>query len=158
MPGIITSFGVLDSWADTNTAKTPLFCNTQQNASIKKVSSLDHVGQALGIRQYIVDDDLNTSQNITKGIYQPRLGSDQFRLLEILPGITNIIEARLHVCNISKNAMAYEALSYTWGSGEVAQHAKIRVEANQEYHMIGISRNLHSALLGLRRTDSSRVI
>ncbi|QPC73192.1 hypothetical protein HYE68_003944 [Fusarium pseudograminearum] len=158
MPGIITSFGVLDSWADTSTAKTPLFCNTQQNASIKKVSPLDHVGQALEIRQYIVDDDLNTSQNITKGIYQPRLGSDQFRLLEILPGISNVIEARLRVCNISKNAMAYEALSYTWGSGEVTQHAKIRVEANQEHHMIGISRNLHSALLGLRRTDSSRVI
>ncbi|KAG8666677.1 hypothetical protein FPOAC2_11792 [Fusarium poae] len=155
-PGLITSFGVSKDWRDPNTTKTPLFTTAQPSPNIKRYAKLNGACSKLPMRQHVVDDDLSPLQDHTAGIYCPLLGSERFRLLEVLPGVGDIINARLHVCNVSKNIVAYEALSYTWGGGMVPH--KLRVEANREHHMISVSQNLYSALFSLRQATSSRLL
>jgi hypothetical protein len=157
MPSIITSFGVING-AGHLTTKNPLLFTKQETPNTKQVSASVHGRPELQIRPYIADDDLSPSQDHTTGIYRPLLGSGSFQLLEILSGANDAVEVKLHVCSLRKNAMAYEALSYTWGADMSSQDVTIWVEANGRYHKTNVTRNLHSALLGLRRPDCSRMV
>ncbi|RGP78905.1 hypothetical protein FLONG3_2810 [Fusarium longipes] len=158
LPGVITSFGMIDSYLHPLTPKTPLFTASQQNSIIKRLPVSNRDRSKPEIRQFITNDDASSLQDPTVGIYNRLVGSDKFRLLEILPGIFDTIEAKLHVCNLKENVMAYEALSYTWGNDVASHHPVISIEANGGHHMTTVSRNLHTALLGLRQRDSSRLV
>jgi hypothetical protein len=89
------------------------------------------------------------------GVIYTRLTSkDHLRLLEILPGTGEAtIQCRLHVCSMRDNCGAYEALSYTWKTGEFQE--KSQIECNGAEMAVGA--NLYMALHRLRHEDSPRV-
>ncbi|PNP59974.1 hypothetical protein FNYG_14698 [Fusarium nygamai] len=54
--------------------------------------------------------------------------------------------------------MTYEALSYTWGNDRASDKKEVQITAKGAIQSLSISRNLHDALLALRRSNESRFI
>ncbi|RYO75500.1 hypothetical protein DL764_010383 [Monosporascus ibericus] len=107
------------------------------------------------------------SPDIASGttLYNTILSGDHFRILEILPGVENRLNCRLHTACLSENTHSYEALSYTWkdpfqtkydpfGSAEPGEQPSIICNGIH----VPVGRNLFSALWTLRYGDRSRFI
>lgn len=154
---IINSFSVPDSQDNQCPTGPPLSSTMQQFSDIIQIS-LRNYTKVPQLRRHTVENDLPSPRDSKAGIYYSPLGTDKFRLLEILPGEDNIIETKLHVCNMAGNATAYEALSYTWGGNQASEGARLSIEANGAHQIVDVSRNLHCALLALRQSDTSRTI
>lgn len=76
------------------------------------------------------------------------LGTGQIRLIHLQPGLESApIICRLETVHL-ENAPAYAALSYVWGSPEPVDTVTVNDQA------IGITKNLHSALLHVRQESS----
>ncbi|RYP80464.1 hypothetical protein DL769_002449 [Monosporascus sp. CRB-8-3] len=106
---------------------------------------------------------LNIASAVT--LYNTILPGDHFRILEILPGLENRLNCRLHTACLSENTHSYEALSYTWKDPNQSCYRFLRsVEPGVQPSIIcngihvPVSWNLFSALRALRYGDRSRFI
>lgn len=85
-------------------------------------------------------------------LYNPIVGDDTIRLLEILPGSgIDVVACRLRTVQFS-DAPQYEALSYCWGD------ALFNMEAYCNGERLAITTNLYSALSHLRNDNKLRVL
>ncbi|KAL7755647.1 hypothetical protein ACKLNR_014174 [Fusarium oxysporum f. sp. zingiberi] len=107
---------------------------------------------------FVPDDDAPPEEEWSAGTYRTLPSRDKFRLLEVLPGSDGTVQCKLHVCSLDRNAMSYEALSYTWGNDRASDKKEVQIIANGANQSLSISRNLHDALLALRRSNESRFI
>jgi hypothetical protein len=88
------------------------------------------------------DTDTDTSDDAPSGLYS-QLREGEIRLLKVKPGNpSEPVQCELQAYSID---MEYFALSYVWG--ELTQPLKIQCSG----HSISITRNLHGALLKLRK-------
>ncbi|KAH7220449.1 heterokaryon incompatibility protein-domain-containing protein [Fusarium redolens] len=152
--------------------REPLFANLNQESSENQVAfsyeqlHCSNVSNPRNLMHPLIPlDDSTLSAKSTTGIYLPLPEGDSFRLLEILPGKSGIVQCKLHICSLKENKMAYEALSYTWGKTayearyqKPARDQKIRVTANGKNHLLSVSENLNIALRELRRSNVPRLI
>lgn len=82
--------------------------------------------------------------------YQP-LRPDEIRLLKILPG-KPFVDLQCELLHVSLDAtLTYEALSYTWGQNK--ESAELMIGDSR----LGITTNLHSALVHLKHRDTARL-
>ncbi|RYP46356.1 hypothetical protein DL768_007419 [Monosporascus sp. mg162] len=98
-------------------------------------------------------------------LYDTILSGDHFRILEILPGVADRLNCRLHTACLSENTHSYEALSYTWRDPNQSMNHFFRsVEPEEQPSIIcngihvPVGWNLFSALRALRYGDRPRFI
>ncbi|RYP14534.1 hypothetical protein DL765_006310 [Monosporascus sp. GIB2] len=101
------------------------------------------------------------SLNIASGttLYNTILSGDHFRILEILPGVENRLNCRLHTACLSDDTHSYEALSYTWEDPSQSSYSVFEqppIICNGIH--VSVGSNLFSALRTLRYEDRSRFI
>ncbi|KAL7625002.1 hypothetical protein AAE478_004216 [Parahypoxylon ruwenzoriense] len=86
--------------------------------------------------------------------YQPLpQGSKVIRLLELQPGRGKAtIQCKLKQFSLASQSLAYEPLSYCWGD------PRWMLPIHLDGYPMEVTRNLHAALLHLRREDSIRLL
>lgn len=135
----------------------PLFADLEQDSNVEGIL-LSINNPRSPICRFTPLEKNSTPAKSTSGIYDPLPGTSTFRLLEILAGDGDVLQCKLHVCNLQENETAYEALSYTWGIPGISSHRKIEIISNGANHSMYISGSLYIALRELRRSNASRVI
>jgi len=77
--------------------------------------------------------------------------SPEIRIVDLEPGLEHdTINIQLRHCQLDDSLGSYEALSYTWGNTAKSHSARVSGKA------LGITQNLHSALVRLRLADNPR--
>ena len=86
-------------------------------------------------------------------LYEELPSHDHIRILEILPGLGDVVECTLHVGRLPEDKHTYEALSYPWvadSSSNPDKSAQIPIRCNGFETVVGY--NLASALRRLKFT------
>ncbi|KAI1053042.1 hypothetical protein LB506_010037 [Fusarium annulatum] len=138
--------------------RLPMFADLEQERNADKIElSYATIPPAL-LRPLNPLVGSGVSARASNGVYHHLPGGHAFRLLEILPGDSDILQCKLHVCALNESEATFEALSYTWGEPDSSSNRKIEIIANYTSHSMIISGNLYIALRELRRSHTSRVI
>ncbi|KAH8707194.1 hypothetical protein GQ44DRAFT_777478 [Phaeosphaeriaceae sp. PMI808] len=92
------------------------------------------------------------------GLYQDLPSGNHLRILEVLPGLSGVVECILHVGRLPEDSYTYEALSYTWDLDywTPKEASSLPIRCNGLDIPVGI--NLANALWRLRRKHVSRMV
>ncbi|KAF4453928.1 hypothetical protein F53441_3453 [Fusarium austroafricanum] len=135
----------------------PLFSNIYQESNLDHVSVFSEPSPQFPLQPFTPVHDESSARS-TSGIYSPLPTDGQFRLLEILPGDSETIRCKLHVCSLKENETAYEALSYTWGTHGTSDGHRIEIITDGKSHPLAVTESLNVALRDLRRSNASRLV
>ncbi|KAL8366340.1 hypothetical protein RB595_004895 [Gaeumannomyces hyphopodioides] len=90
--------------------------------------------------------------------YTPLPSTNSTRFLELLPATdpSDELRCRLNVVDFDKDLISYEALSYTWGDGEMTHHIYVSIE--EGWRVLRVTENLWTALHRFRKHSKPRMI
>lgn len=109
-----------------------------------------------GCKCGIASSNLPRESSIYDG---PLPSDDHIRLMEILPGHSDMIECRLHVASLPQDRYTYCALSYTWAlRSNLGRDDETKIWIKVNGVSIQVSFNLATALHRLRFADASRIV